>query len=151
MIKLNFPDYTFSIKEMDGKAVIFDPARKKYISLMPEEWVRQHVIQFLHLEKQVPLSLIRVESEIKLYKTRKRFDIAVFDRNGHPRLVVECKAPSVQVTQEVLDQVVRYNFALKVGLLMLTNGIQHLYCQVDTNDGLIKIIDDLPDFNSFHA
>jgi hypothetical protein len=148
MIKLNFPDYTFSIDDHDGRAVIFDPARKKYVSLTPEEWVRQHVIQYLHQEKQVPMSLISVETEIRLYKTRKRFDVAVFNRNGHPLLVVECKSPSVPVTQQVLDQLVRYNLALKVDHLMLTNGIRHIFCQVDGVKNNIKIIDDLPDFNS---
>ena len=149
MIKLNFPDYTFSIKDSNGKHSILDPVRKKYVALTPEEWVRQHVIHYLNHVKQVPLSLIRVESEIRLYKTRKRFDIAVFDRNGHPLLIVECKSPSVPVTQDVLDQVVRYNLALKVGFLMLTNGLQNIYCQVDTNNSAVRLISDLPDFDSF--
>jgi type I site-specific restriction endonuclease len=146
MIKLNFPDYTFSMTEKNGKPVIFDPARKKYVALTPEEWVRQHVIQFLNREKQVPLSLIGVETEIRLYKTRKRFDLAVFDRNGKPLLVTECKSPSVSVTQDVLDQAVRYNMTLKVSYLMLTNGIQHIYCQADIINNSIRIINDLPDF-----
>jgi hypothetical protein len=151
MIRLNFPDYTFNIKENDGRLIIFDPVRKKYVALTPEEWVRQHVIQYLNREKHVPLSLISVESEIRLYKTRKRFDVAVFDRNGRPRLVVECKSSSVPVNQEVLDQVVRYNLALKVGYLMLTNGLQHIYCQVDTVSSAILSIIDLPDFDSFQS
>lgn len=151
MIKLNFPDYTFTIKDHDGKPVIFDLVRKKYVALTPEEWVRQHVIQYLNLEKQVPLSLIRAESEIRLYKTRKRFDIAVFDRNGQPLLVVECKSPSVPLTQDVLDQAVRYNLAMKVGFLMLTNGLIHIYCQINTETGNIRIINDLPDFTGFRS
>lgn len=151
MIRLNFPDYTFNIKENDGRLIIFDPVRKKYVALTPEEWVRQHVIQYLNREKHVPLSLISIESEIRLYKTRKRFDVAVFDRNGRPRLVVECKSSSVPVNQEVLDQVVRYNLALKVGYLMLTNGLQHIYCQVDTVSSAILSIIDLPDFDSFQS
>ena len=151
MIKLNFPDYEFQVLEKAGKLTIFDPARKKYVTLTPEEWVRQHVIQYLHREKRVPISLISVESEIRLYKTRKRFDIAVCDRNGQPLLVVECKSPSVAVSQLVLDQVVRYNLALKVGLLMLTNGIQHIYCQVDTNNNSIRMIKDLPDFTGIRS
>jgi hypothetical protein len=146
MIRLNFPEYEFRFHEKAGKLTIFDPARKKYVALTPEEWVRQHVVQYLHREKQVPLSLIGIESEISLYKTRKRFDIAVFDRNGHPQLIVECKSPSVSISQQVLDQVVRYNMALKVGFLMLTNGFQHIYCQVDKNDNSVRIIKDIPDF-----
>ena len=146
MIRLNFPEYKFQVLEKEGKLTIFDPARKKYVALTPEEWVRQHVIQYLHREKQVPLSLIGVETEIRLYKTRKRFDVAVFDRNGLPQLIVECKSPSVSVSQQVLDQVVRYNMSLKVSFLMLTNGIQHIYCHVDKQANTIRMIEDLPDF-----
>lgn len=146
MIKLNFPDYTFSIKDNDGKHSILDPVRKKYVVLTPEEWVRQHVIQFLNKEKQVPLSLMRAESEIRLYKTRKRFDIGVFDRNGKAMLIVECKSPSVAVTQDVIDQAARYNMTLKVGFLMVTNGIQHIYCHVDANNNAIRMINDLPGY-----
>jgi hypothetical protein len=149
MIKLNFPLYEFRIVEKDGKLTIFDPVRKKYVALTPEEWVRQHVIRRLVQEKQVPLSLIKAETEIRLYNTRKRFDIAVFDRNGQALLVVECKAPSVPISQEVLDQAVRYNLTMKVGFLMLTNGLQHIYCQIDTEKGTIRSIDDLPVFKVF--
>jgi hypothetical protein len=146
MLKLNFPEYNFRIVEKDGKPTIFDPVRKKYVVLTPEEWVRQHVIQFLVTGKKVPVSLIRVEAEIRLYQTRKRFDIAVYDRNGNALLVVECKAPSVQVTQEVLDQAVRYNLTMKVGLLMLTNGLQHIYCKTDSLIGTVSLTEDLPEF-----
>jgi len=146
MIKLNFPDYEFHIVEKDGKLTIFDPVRKKYVILTPEEWVRQHVIQFLSREKQIPLALIKIESEIRLNKTRKRFDLAVFDRNGRALLLVECKAPSVMVTGDVLDQAVRYNLAMQVGFLMLTNGLQHIFCQTGTGEGMYTLIRDLPSF-----
>jgi hypothetical protein len=144
MTQLNFPGYPFRIMENNGKPTIFDPVRKKYVVLTPEEWVRQHVIQFLSLEKQIPLSLISVESEIRLYNTRKRFDIVVCDRNGKPLILVECKAPSVPLSQEVLDQAIRYNMTLKVSLLMLTNGLQHIFCRVDTVSGSVQSISDLP-------
>ena len=97
-------------------------------------------------EKKVPLSLIRRESEIRLYNTRKRFDIAVFDRNGQALLIVECKAPSVPVTQDVLDQAVRYNLTLKVGFPDADQWPQHLYCKDDPESGNIRIIEDLPDY-----
>ena len=147
MIKLNFPAYEFRIVEKDGKLTIFDPARKKFVALTPEEWVRQHVIQYLAKEKEVPLSLIMAESEIRLYKTRKRFDLAVYNRNGRALIVVECKAPSVAVSQEVLDQAVRYNLTLKVGFLMLTNGLQHIFCNINPDEGTVSLIDDLPGYH----
>jgi hypothetical protein len=146
MIHLNFPAYEFQIVEKDGKRSVFDPVRKKYVALTPEEWVRQHVIRYLSEEKKVPLSLIRVEAEIQLFKTRKRFDIAVYDRNGNAIMVVECKAPSVQLSQDVLDQAVRYNMTLKVGLLLLTNGLQHIVCRVNPQDNSVHMVSELPDY-----
>lgn len=143
-IALNFPSYDFQITDRDGKAAIFDPIRKKFIRLTPEEWVRQHVIQYLATEKNVPLSLMKVESEIILMKTKKRFDIAVFDRNGKALLVVECKAPSVNLSQNELDQAVRYNMALQVKYLMLTNGLVHIFCKADSRMGNISLIEGLP-------
>jgi hypothetical protein len=146
MLNLNFPSYEFRIREEDGARTIFDPVRKKFVALTPEEWVRQHVIRYLTEEKKVPETLVRVEAEIKLYKTRKRFDLAVCDRNGKALLVVECKAPSVPLSQDVLDQVVRYNLTLKVKYLMLTNGLQHIFCLAGIDDGRVRILAGLPDF-----
>lgn len=143
---LNFPRYEFRILEQEGKPTIFDPVRKKHVRLTPEEWVRQHVLHYLIIDKKVPASLIRVESEIQLIKTRKRFDVAVFDRNGAALLVVECKSPNVQLTQNELDQAIRYNMVLKVKYLMLTNGLHHFYCKADQEKGTLSLIDILPDF-----
>ncbi len=143
MTQLNFPQYNFRITETDGKRFIFDPVRKKFVVLTPEEWVRQHVIQLLIIEKNVPVSLIVAEAEISLFKTRRRFDVAVYDRNGNALLVVECKAPTVPLSQGVLDQAVRYNMTLKVGILMITNGLQHIFCRVDPVDGAVKQISEL--------
>jgi hypothetical protein len=144
MVTLNFPEYQFHRIEKEGKLLIFDPVRKKYVVLTPEEWVRQHVIRFLVQEKQVPLTLISVEVEFRLFNTVKRFDLAVSDRNGQALLMVECKAPTVALSQQVLDQAVRYNMTLKVGLLLLTNGLQHVYCTVDQVDGTVRQIAELP-------
>lgn len=146
MIKLNFPEYPFHILEREGKKIIFDPVRKKYVVLTPEEWVRQHVINFLIIEKNVPVGLIGVETEFKLFKTKKRFDLVVHDRNGKALILIECKAPAIPLTQAVLDQASRYNFALNVDFLMLTNGLQHIFCMVDKSTGTLNIIESLPVF-----
>jgi len=148
MQKLNFPGYQFRFQQQGKQVRIFDIVRKKYVTLTPEEWVRQHVLHFLIGEKQVPTGLIGVESEIRLFHTRKRFDVAVFDHSGKAVLAVECKAPSIPVTQEVVDQLVRYNMILKVKFLMLTNGLTHLFCKIDQVSGNIKIIEDLPDYSN---
>jgi type I site-specific restriction endonuclease len=128
--------------------MIFDFVRKKLVALTPEEWVRQHVLRFLVDEKKIPASLISVESEIRLFNTKKRFDIAVYDRNGKALLVVECKAPSVAMTQDVLDQAVRYNMTLKVNFMMLTNGLTHIFFKTDEESGNIRIIEELPDYSN---
>ncbi len=146
MQKLDFPDFQFHITEENGRLSIFDPVRKKYVALTPEEWVRQHVIRFLADEKNVPISLIGVEKEIRLYNTQKRFDVAVFDRNAKALLLVECKAPSVDITRQVLDQVVRYNFSLQVSYLMLTNGLKHIFCRIDIQTGMPQLIPELPTY-----
>jgi hypothetical protein len=146
MQRLNFPAYEFRIREEGTAFTIFDPVRKKYVALAPEEWVRQHVIQFLVREKKVPATLIKVEASFHLFKTRKRFDIGVFDRNGKALMVVECKGPTVPLSQEVLDQAVRYNMSMKVELLMLTNGFQHFFCRYDLNNSTFCLITDLPDY-----
>jgi hypothetical protein len=148
MQKLNFPEYRFRFQQEGNHMRIFDIVRKKYVSLTPEEWVRQHVIHFLVVEKDVPAGLIGVESEIRLFNTRKRFDVVLFDRSGTAILAIECKAPSVPVTQDVVDQLVRYNMTLKVKFLMLTNGLTHLFCKIDPENGNIKIIEDLPDYSN---
>lgn len=146
MIKLNFPEYDIKVIEKDGKLSVFDPVRKKYVALTPEEWVRQHVICFLVREKNVPLTLIGVEAAIRVFKTTKRFDIVVFDRNKTPLLLVECKSPSVAVSQDTLDQAVRYNLTLKVGWLMLTNGLQHFFCTALPSTATVQQITALPDY-----
>ncbi|HOX78223.1 MAG TPA: type I restriction enzyme HsdR N-terminal domain-containing protein [Bacteroidales bacterium] len=146
MIKLNFPEFEFKREIRDGKELIFDPVRRRFVALTPEEWVRQHAIRYLTGYKNVPVSLIRIEAVIKLFRTKKRFDLVVSDRNGNALLLAEFKSPAVAVTQSVLDQAVRYNLALKVKYLVLSNGIQHVYCQVGNDPGSLKLLDDLPEF-----
>lgn len=146
MTTVVFGTYSFKYEQREGVRYILDPVRKKYVPLTPEEWVRQHVISFLMMEKNVPVKLIGVETEFKLFKTKKRFDLVVHDRNGKALVLVECKSLSVPLTQAVLDQASRYNFALNVAYLMLTNGLQHIFCLVDKSTGTLKLIDSLPVF-----
>jgi len=131
MQPLNFPTYSFRFKNSENKVAIFDDIRKKFIVLTPEEWVRQHVVRFLQLEKKYPKSLINVEKLIKIYNLNKRYDVVVFQPNGEIFLVIECKAPMVDLTQETFDQVARYNLKLKAKYLMVTNGLNHYFCQMD--------------------
>ena len=145
MQELNFPSYSFRLKASENKTLIFDIVRKKYVVLTPEEWVRQHVIHFLHEEKKYPLSLMAVEKQLKINSRTKRTDLVVYDREGKPEIVVECKAPSVPISQATFDQIARYNLKLESAFLMVTNGIHHYFCVMDYENTTYIFLKDLPE------
>lgn len=124
---LNFPEYEFQIQELEQKKVIFDPIRKKFIPLSPEEWVRQHCICHLIQQFKFPSGLIAIEREIHVHGLRKRFDIVGFATSGSPLILIECKAPFVELSQETLIQVATYNNKLDSPWMWITNGIQHAW------------------------
>ncbi len=146
MQKLNFPTYTFRFKNSENKIAIFDEIRKKFIILTPEEWVRQHVVSFLQQEKKYPKSYINVEKLIKINDVNKRYDIVVYEPNGAIFLLIECKAPEVNITQNTFDQIARYNLTLKANYLMVTNGLNHYFCQMDFEKEAYVFLKDLPEF-----
>ncbi|WP_353777655.1 type I restriction enzyme HsdR N-terminal domain-containing protein [Winogradskyella sp. 3972H.M.0a.05] len=146
MQKLNFPECSIRLKNSENKTLIFDPIRKKFVVLQPEEWVRQHCIQFLLNEKDYPKSLINVEKQIKLNGVTKRYDIVVFNTDGSIHLIVECKAPNITIDQSTFDQIARYNLALKANLLMVTNGINHYYCDMDFEQERYNFLRELPSY-----
>ncbi|MCZ8090619.1 type I restriction enzyme HsdR N-terminal domain-containing protein [Flavobacterium sp.] len=146
MQKLNFPAYSFRLKNSENKVAIFDVIRKKFIILTPEEWVRQHTVQFLLDEKKYPKSYINVEKLIKVNDTSKRYDIAVFKPNGELFLLIECKAPEISITQDTFDQIARYNLKLKSEYLMVTNGLNHYFCQMDFENEKYVFLKELPNF-----
>jgi hypothetical protein len=148
MIKLNFPDYQYSIKSKENKSYIFDPIRKKWLVLNPEEWVRQNCVQFLINEKKIPIGLLQVEKKIEVFNTVKRYDLVVFNTEKKISLLVECKSPSVKITQEAFDQIARYNTVIQSEYLMLTNGLDHFYYQMDFKEKKYIYLTDLPTYNS---
>ena len=144
MIKISYPPYQPKIKRLNSKELIFDELRKKWVQLTPEEWVRQNFLQYLVQVKQYPPSLIAIEKEIWLNDVKKRFDIVVY-KNDVPWMVVECKEMEVVLDSKVLDQALRYNMVLQVGVIVITNGS---YCYgVDVANGSSVVLDDLPSFN----
>ncbi len=145
MQKLNFPDYDFKLKQQTGKWFIFDPVRKKYYVLTPEEWVRQHVLQYLIIDKKYPLQWIAVEKELHINRTKRRFDIVVFNRELKPEILVECKAPQVAVTQKTFDQANQYNWLIKAPYLFLTNGLKHYICRIDFMNNKYEFLKELPE------
>lgn len=146
MQKLNFPEYRFRFKNSENKVSIFDRIRKKFIILTPEEWVRQHTVQYLIEEKKYPESLINVEKLIQLNGLNKRYDIIIFNPDGSIFLIVECKSTRIKITQEVFDQIARYNLALDSEYLMITNGIEHYYCQMNYIDKQYTFLKDIPNY-----
>lgn len=150
MQKLNFPVYPFRFKNSENKRAIFDQIRKKFIVLTPEEWVRQHTVCFLLQEKNYPKSYINVEKLLKINDLSKRYDIVVFQPDGTIYLLVECKAPDVKITQNTFDQIARYNLTLKASYLMVTNGLNHYFCQMDFENEKYIFLKELPEFTA-HA
>ena len=148
MQKLNFPVYSFRFKNSENKVSIFDEIRKKFILLTPEEWVRQHVVQFLLQDKNYPKSYINVEKLIKINDLSKRYDGVVFQPNGEIFLLIECKAPEVAISQQTFDQIARYNLVLKAKYLMVTNGLNHYFCQMDFENEKYVFLKELPEYSN---
>ncbi len=146
MIRLNFPSYTFKTKNIENKPYIWDVVRKKYIIITPEEWVRQHVINYLIEEKRYPPQWMSVERQFTINGQHKRADIVVHNKALLPHIIVECKAPNIKITQETFDQIARYNLSLDASYLMITNGLQHFYCQMDFEKETYVFLQDLPEY-----
>jgi hypothetical protein len=144
MQKLNFPEYEFSIRNVAKKTQIFDQTRKRYYVLTPEEWVRQHLVEYLVHELGFPRSLLEIEKSLTLNKMHKRADLLVRDKSGNPILLAECKAPDVKVTQKTFDQAGRYNMVFRVPYLLITNGVQHFCAQIDFNRNSYKFLREIP-------
>lgn len=145
-MQLNFKHYNFTIKNANGNALIFDIIRKKYVSLTPEEWVRQHVIRYLIEEKGYSAGLIAVEKSLKYNGLNKRFDLYVANNDGSPHILIECKAPHVKLTELTIKQAGIYQKQLNANFVFITNGLQHLFMALELQ--AFKIIEDLPEFTS---
>lgn len=143
---LNLPGYAFRTEERKGKLYLLDPVRSCYVRATAEEWVRQHFMQFLIQERGVPRALLAVEKEFLYQGMRRRADIVVCSREGRALLMVECKAPSVELDQAVFDQVVRYNRQVEAGYLAVTNGLEH-YCFTN-EDGAYRFLEDIPRYRA---
>jgi hypothetical protein len=146
MQKLNLPDYKFKLKSNENKTLIFDNLRKKYMVLTPEEWVRQHFVQFLIEEKNYPPSLIAIEKQVLVNNLKKRSDILVFNKEGNPDIIVECKAPKIKITQATFDQIARYNSTLNANFLVVTNGLNHFYCKMDFENETYVFLKEIPNY-----
>jgi len=148
METLNLPAYEFRVAERDDRRVIYDPVRQTYVRLTPEEWVRQHFVQYLIQELGVPAGLLATEAAFPYEGRSWRADVVAHDRRGDPLLLVECKAPSVSIGQDAFDQGARYNLVLGAPYLVVTNGLTHYACRVDLEAQEYAFLDDLPAYDT---
>ena len=146
MPQLNLPKVALKTKSVEGTIQVFDVIRKKYFVLTPEEWVRQHFIHYLNTEKNYPMGLMGVEKMVKYNALKTRADIVLYTTEGKAKMIVECKAPNVKITQDTFNQIAKYNFKLKVQFLVVTNGMQHFCCKMDYEKNTNCFLKEVPAF-----
>lgn len=148
-MKLNLPQHEFNIKkDSTGNFKIFDSLRRKFVALTPEEWVRQNFVAFLINDKRFPAGLMNNEISLTQNGISRRCDTLIADRHGNPFMIVEYKAPSIQVSQKVFDQIVRYNMVLRAKYLVVSNGLSHYCCKIDYATNSYSFLPDIPDYDS---
>ena len=144
----NLPACQFQIMRSADGDKIFDRLRKKFVALTPEEWVRQNFVNYLVEYKGFPVSLMANEVSITLNNTRRRCDTVVYSKMAEPLVIIEYKASSVEITQQVFDQIVRYNMVLRAQYLIVSNGLNHYCCSIDYDNNSYKFIKDIPNYDA---
>ena len=148
MFELNLPDYDIKTKIVGKRPLIWDRLRKKYVALTPEEWVRQHFINYLIEYKSYPEVLIANEIQIELNRQKKRCDSVVYNADIIPLAIIEYKSPDVKITQSVFDQIVRYNIVLKVQYLIVSNGLEHYCCKMNYETQSYDYLAEIPNYQT---
>ncbi len=151
MLELNLPHFEKKIITKDEKPFILDVIRRQHVALTPEEWVRQHFVHYLINHKGYPLSLMANEVQLKLNGMSRRCDTVIYDRTLKPRVIIEYKAPTVNITQRTFEQICRYNMVLQVDYLIVSNGITHYCCKVDHPTRSYKFIGKVPEYQEVIA
>ncbi|MCI6495277.1 MAG: type I restriction enzyme HsdR N-terminal domain-containing protein [Muribaculaceae bacterium] len=149
--KLNLPAAPLRLRRDNDIVKVFDRLRDKWVTLTPEEWVRQNFVAWLRDHYHYPESLTANEIGIEVNGTRKRCDTVVYGRNNRPLIIVEYKAPDVTVTQAVFDQIVRYNMSLHAEYLVVSNGMNHYCCKIDYVNNTYHFIPQIPDYHKLIA
>ena len=146
MIPLNLPDYEIKLSGTPTKPTIFDILRRKYVALTPEEWVRQHFVNYLIHHKGYPQLLMANEVALSIGDKSLRADSVLYDRDLKPQMILEYKAPTIALTQKVFDQITVYNMLLHVDYLVVSNGLQHICCKMNYTDNSYTFLSDLPHY-----
>ena len=148
MFRLNLPQYEIKIGEKNGKRTIFDFLRRKYVTLTPEEWVRQHFTHYLTDHKGYPKGLMGNEVELRVGEKRLRCDTILYNKQGQPQMIIEYKAPTIQIQQKTFDQISVYNLLLHVDYLIVSNGLQHYCCKMEYENQKYLFLQDIPDYEN---
>ena len=148
MLEFNLPSYTFHIKKEKENVYIFDKYRSKYVRATPEEMVRQHFCEYLVQEKHFPKTLLFNECMLHLNNTVKRCDTVVYNTAKEPVMIIEYKAPHINITQKVFDQITVYNMLLHVDYLVVSNGLNHYICKMDYDSKKYLFLEDIPDYDN---
>jgi len=147
MQRLNLPEYQFNIKQKDKSYIILDILRKRWVTLTPEEWVRQNFVRYLIEDRQFPAELMNNEISLTQNGIKRRCDTLVTDSRGEPIVIVEYKAPSIEISQKTFDQIVRYNMVLKARYLIISNGMRHYCCRIDYENNSYSYLEEIPTYN----
>lgn len=148
MYRLNLPQYEIKVIQRNGKPAILDVLRRKYVSLTPEEWVRQHFVHFLTDHKGYPAALLANEVELTCGEKRLRCDSILYNQQARPRMIIEYKAPEIAITQKVFDQITVYNMLLHVDYLIVSNGLNHYCCKMDYEQHTYEFLKDIPEYRA---
>lgn len=146
MNNLNLPSFQYKIKHIENKAYIYDILRKKFIVITPEEWVRQHFVNYLIGYLNYPKQLIANEVSIRLNSTSKRCDTVIYTKTLQPQMIIEYKSPDIELSQAVFDQVMRYNMVLRVKYIILSNGIKHICSRIDYENNRYIFLPEIPQY-----
>lgn len=143
---LALPAIDATVEYADGKTLILDSVRRKFVRLTPEEWVRQHWLHYLTAGLNYPKGLLAVEKSFRYVGAMQRADVVAHDARGAAVLALECKAPEVPITQDVWDQAARYNTVLQAKLLVVSNGTTHFVCHTDHAAQTVRFLDAIPSY-----
>ena len=148
--QLNLPPFPVNTREIDGRLEIYDRVRRRFVALTPEEWVRQHFVNYLITKLAVPSGLVAIETGFRYKGMQRRADVVVYDRKGSAALMVECKAPGFRIDQSTFDQIARYNTVLGARYLVITNGMDH-FCYSSVDSGRHTFHESVPDFEALNT
>lgn len=146
MEKLNLPPYQINVKELNGRKMILDTQRQRFVALTPEEWVRQHFVHYLIGHLSYPSALLANEIGLQCGEKRLRCDSVLFNSDGKARMIIEYKAPSIKITQKVFNQIAAYNLLLHVDYLIVSNGITHYCCKMDYANKTYQFLGKIPTY-----